>query len=60
MRGVGIREARERVRHLTLKDTQQFNQAMMLVQKIQVLEKMLAGEFSADMARSLDWAVGRR
>lgn len=57
---VGIREARERVRHLTLKDTQQFNQAMMLVQKIQVLEKMLAGEFSADMARTLDWAVGRR
>ena len=56
----GIREARERLMHLKLRDTKNFNQALALVQKIQVLEKMLAGEFSADMARTLDWAVGRR
>jgi conjugative transfer pilus assembly protein TraH len=57
---VGIREARDRILYLKLRDTQNFNQAMDLVQKLQVLEKMLAGEFSSDMARTLDWAVGRR
>jgi hypothetical protein len=56
----GMREARERIIYLKMRDTQNFNQAMDLVQKLQVLEKMLAGEFSADMARTLDWAVGRR
>lgn len=56
----GIREARDRMLYLKVRDTKNFNQAMDLVQKLQVLEKMLAGEFSADMARTLDWAVGRR
>ena len=56
----GIREAKDRLLYLKVRDTTNFNQALDLVQKLQVLEKMLAGEFSSDMARTLDWAVGRR
>jgi len=56
----GIREAKDRLLYLKVRDTKNFNQALDLVQRLQVLEKMLAGEFSSDMARTLDWAVGRR
>jgi len=56
----GIREAQDTLSYLKMRDVKNFNQALDLVQRIQFLEKMLAGEFSADMARTLDWAVGRR
>ena len=56
----GVQDARQRIIYLKSRDVKRINQALDLVQKIQVLEKMLAGEFSADMARSIDWAVGRR
>ena len=46
--------------YLKNRDIKRINQALDLVQKVQLLEKMLAGEFSADLARSIDWAVGRR
>ena len=55
-----IQDVRQRIMYLKSRDIKRINQALDLVQKIQVLEKMLAGEFSADLARSIDWAVGRR
>ena len=56
----GVQDARSRLIYIKSRDVKRINQALDLVQKIQVLEKMLAGEFSADLARSIDWAVGRR
>jgi len=56
----GVQDARQRLIYIKSRDVKRINQALDLVQKIQVLEKMLAGEFSADLARSIDWAVGRR
>ena len=55
-----IQDVRQRIMYLKNRDVKRINQALDLVQKVQLLEKMLAGEFSADLARSIDWAVGRR
>ena len=55
-----IQDVRQRIMYLKNRDVKRVNQALDLVQKVQLLEKMLAGEFSADLARSIDWAVGRR
>ena len=52
-----IQDAKYRIRLRNKKDEETFNKAFDFVQKLQLIEKMTAGEFSADLMQVVEWSA---
>jgi hypothetical protein len=55
----GIKDAKYNIQYRRTRDEKTYNKAFDFIQKVQLIEKMTAGEFSSDLMQVMEWSAMR-